>query len=73
MASIITLNVGGTCMKTYKSTLEKLEYFKSYFERWNSKENSASEEKEMCIDYDPKLFNHLLNKLRNGIYKSRRI
>lgn len=63
MTSII-INVGGQQMQTYKSTLEKLEYFKSMFARWD---NTSSN--EVFIDYDPALFIHLLNKLRNDAYE----
>ena len=62
--TIIILNVGGTRMQTYKSTLEKLEYFSSKLNRWNDKSES-----ELFIDYDPTLFIHLLNKLRDDKYE----
>ena len=61
-SSTILLDVGGHCMKTHKSTLEKLDFFKSYLARWNGSE------KELFIDYDPTLFIHLLNKLRDDNY-----
>ena len=58
----IIINVGGKLMKTYISTLKQLPYFQSYIERWSNNE-------ELFIDYDPKLFLHLLNKLRDKNYE----
>lgn len=60
--NIVTLNVGGTKMQTYKSILETLPYFESYMDRWS--ENHP----EIFVDYDPNLFIHLLNKLRDANY-----
>jgi len=57
----ITINVGGKNMMTHKSTLEQLNYFKNILERWNKSDN-------IFIDYDPDLFIHLLNKLRDNNY-----
>jgi hypothetical protein len=59
--STVTLNVGGKNMVTYKSTLDRLEYFKNIFDRWNQTDN-------LFVDYDPDLFIHLLNKLRDDNY-----
>lgn len=63
MTSVITLNVGGKLMCTYKSTLERLDYFQSKLDRWNSENNDI-----IFVDYDPELFIHLLNKLRDDSY-----
>ena len=63
MASVITLNVGGKIMSTYKSTLEQLDYFQSKLDRWNADNTDI-----IFIDYDPELFIHLLNKLRDDGY-----
>jgi hypothetical protein len=57
----VTINVGGKNMVTYKSTLEQLEYFRNILERWNKTDN-------IFVDYDPDLFIHLLNKLRDNNY-----
>lgn len=62
---VVTLDVGGTLMKTYYSTLQKLEYFKVKLDRWTDKTSSND---TLFIDYDPQLFRHLLNKLRNDAY-----
>lgn len=61
MDNIITLNVGGKKISTYKNTLFKSEYFKSYVNRWNK-------DGVIFIDQDPKLFSHVLNYLRNDEY-----
>lgn len=61
MANIVKLNIGGTIFTTFKSTLIKAEYFKSYFERWDNNE-------EIFIDELPKLFEHVLCYLRNSNY-----
>lgn len=63
MANIITLDVGGTIMRTYKSVLDKLPFFESYMARWSGKGGNP-----VFIDYDPELFIHLLNKLRDPNY-----
>jgi hypothetical protein len=57
----ITINVSGKNIVTYRSTLEQLEYFQNIFKRWNKTD-------EIFIDYDPDLFIHLLNKLRDNNY-----
>lgn len=59
--NIIELDVGGTHMKTLKSTLLKVEYFKKIYDRWNGKD-------QLFIDADPNLFIHILNKLRDDKY-----
>lgn len=55
---IIHLNIGGREFKTYKSTLDKLEYFKIYFERWDHKKETY------FFDFDPDSFKHVLNIIR---------
>jgi hypothetical protein len=77
-SNIITLNVGGTKIQTYKSTIEVLPYFESYMARWKidntNHELLAKDPKknvgsiEIFVDYDPRLFIHLLNKLRDSKY-----
>ena len=57
----IQVNVGGQIMSTYRTTLLKSEFFKSYIDRWNSGE-------QLFLDVDPNLFIHVLNKLRNSSY-----
>lgn len=61
-SNIVTLDVGGTRMKTLRSTLEKLTFFNSYLNRWDDGKN------DLFVDYDPNLFIHLLNKLRDYNY-----
>lgn len=63
MSNIITLDVGGTIMRTYKSVLDKLPFFESYLARWTNKSADP-----IFVDYDPELFIHLLNKLRDPNY-----
>jgi hypothetical protein len=62
---LIDLNVGGVLMKTYKSTLMKSTYFRSYFERWT---DDKIDKKETFVDFDPNIFAHVLNILRNPNY-----
>src|SRR5579864_4776498 len=78
-SNIITLNVGGTRIQTYKSTIEVLPYFESYMARWKidntNHELLVKDPKknvgpiEIFVDYDPNLFIHLLNKLRDSKYE----
>jgi hypothetical protein len=60
---IITLNVAGTKVQTYQSTLAKLPFFEAYLKRWKSGDSN-----EIFVDYDYSLFVHLLNKLRDDAY-----
>jgi hypothetical protein len=62
---LIYLDVSGVPMKTYKSTLMNSIYFKSYFDRWSE---DKTDKKEIFIDFDPKIFVHVLNILRNHTY-----
>jgi hypothetical protein len=64
---IIKLNVGGTRMETLKSTLIQLPFFESMLSRWLSSRSDDSE--ELFVDYNPVLFMHLLDKLRNHQYE----
>jgi hypothetical protein len=64
MADVIKLNVGGTIIQVYKSTLLQLDYFKAKLERWN-----GNDEKELFVDYDYNFFKHLINKLRDTSYE----
>jgi hypothetical protein len=59
---IIHLNIGGQEFKIYKSTLDKLEYFKVYFERGDQKDEIY------FFDFDPDSFKHILNILRYPKY-----
>ena len=59
----ITLNVGGTKVQTFKSTLEQLEYFRVLFK------SNFRKEKEIFLDCDYNIFIHVLNKLRDASYK----
>jgi hypothetical protein len=80
MGEILKLNVGGHQTQIYKSTLAQLDYFKIKLERWsnlndrsnlndNDKDNNNKDSgEELFVDYDYKLFKHLLNKLRNPSY-----
>jgi hypothetical protein len=61
--SIVTLNVGGTKIKTFKSTLNKTPYFENYFLNWDHQFH-----KEIFLDMDYNIFIHVLNKLRNDNY-----
>lgn len=58
----IKLNVGGTIFETTKETLVSAGYFRALFGRWSA---SSSEH---FIDRSPKLFEHVLNLLRDTNY-----
>src|SRR5271170_3058567 len=68
---IIKLNIGGTVIQTYRSTIQLLEFFKVYLDRWLIDKSSSKhpESGQIFIDYDPALFIHLLNKLRDVKYR----
>ena len=59
----VTLNVGGTKVQTFKSTLEQLEYFKVLFK------SNFNKEEEIFLDCDYNIFIHVLNKIRDAAYK----
>lgn len=59
--AIITLNIGGKKIQTYRSTIEKLPFFSNYLSKWNVD--------EIFVDYDCDMFIHLLNKLRDDKYE----
>jgi len=78
---IIPLNVGGQLFQTRKSTLLRSPYFKSMFlggfaENTENAESLEDEVKETIennktpqfLDFDPDLFRHVLNRLRNPEY-----
>ena len=60
--NVITLDVGGKIMKTYKSTLDQVDFFKNYMTRWTNTNNV------IFLDLDPDIFIHILNKLRDINY-----
>jgi hypothetical protein len=66
---IITLNVGGELMQTFKFTLLLSKYFKSKFEHWDKETTTSSERKPIFLDFDPKIFRHVLNMLRDPEYE----
>lgn len=63
-STIITLNIGGKKIKTYKTTLEQCGVLQNQLERWDFNKND-----ELFIDQDPDIFIHFLNYLRNQNYK----
>lgn len=60
--NLIILDVGGKIMKTYKSTLDKVDFFKNYMARWTGTPDT------IFLDLDPDIFIHILNKLRDIKY-----
>lgn len=61
MSQIVKINVGGTHFETYKSTLENLEFFKTYFAS-----NYYKPGEPIFIDRNPKGFEALLDSLRDA-------
>lgn len=62
MAGIITLDVGGTRLKTFIKTLKQAEFFDNL-----DFETERGEDGSIFIDADPILFSHKLQFLRRGI------
>lgn len=61
---IITVNISGTHFKTLKQTLLQSCYFKTLF-KYN--DNSNDKNKEIYIDFNPDIFQHVLSYLRHNI------
>jgi len=67
--TIIRLNVGGTIFQTWKSTIERLSYFKTLFDPSYKYKITKDKDGNIFIDRDPKLFAYILNYLRNNNMK----
>jgi len=58
----VTINVGGQLFTTTQTTLSSSSFFKTMFERW------SNQDKVEFIDRSPKLFEHVINFLRDPQY-----
>lgn len=59
----IILDVRGTSIRVFKSTIEQLTYFESKIERW------SKDQDKIFVDCDPILFGHALNFITISNYK----
>jgi len=60
---IIELDVGGEIVKTTKTTLNSMDYFRAKLERWNQDKND-----KIFVDEDKRVFEYILNLVRYGNY-----
>lgn len=58
---IIKLNISGTVISVYKSTIQNIPFFEAYLNRW-------SDGQEIFLEEDPKIFRQFLNKLKRPEY-----
>jgi hypothetical protein len=61
---LIKLNVGGVCYRTHKETIEVTEFFQNLLE--NEMAKSITENGEVFIDRNGRIFEHILDFLRGG-------
>ncbi|KAK8156586.1 hypothetical protein IWX90DRAFT_411671 [Phyllosticta citrichinensis] len=61
----VTLNVGGTKFVTAPDTLARSGFLRAAFSPENLQDDGS-----LFVDYDPKIFEHVLNYLRTGILPS---